>query len=87
MRYDGDDLIVKNRIEKQVNYMETNKCDACSSGAYMFNESGVGGLRQSVMVPEKRCMILGVPFIHATVIIKKDVLLKVGGYSDNKLTK
>lgn len=87
MRHDGDDLMAKDRIEKQVNYMENNKCDACGSGAYMFDESGVWGLRQSEMVPEKKCMILGAPFIHATVIIKKDVLLKVGGYSDNKLTK
>lgn len=87
MRHDGDDLMVKDRIEKQVNYMENSDCDACGAGAYMFDESGVWGLRQPVTIPPKKCMILGAPFIHATVIIKRDVLANVGGYSDNAITR
>jgi glycosyltransferase EpsE len=87
MRHDGDDLMVTDRIEKQVNYMETNNCDACGAGAYMFDEKGVWGLRQPAMLPDKKCMILGVPFIHATVIMKSDILLKVGGYTNNELTR
>lgn len=87
MRHDGDDIMIKDRIEKQVNYMETNNCDACGSGAYIFDDNGIWGIRQPSKIPTKSCMILGSPFIHPTVIIKRDVLLKVGGYSDNELTR
>ncbi|MFZ7121508.1 MAG: glycosyltransferase family 2 protein [Eubacteriaceae bacterium] len=87
MRHDGDDLMVKDRIEKQVNYMNSHNCDACGSDAYLFDESGVWGVRQSDKKPNKNSMILDSPFIHPTVIIKRDVLKEVGGYSDNNLTK
>lgn len=87
MRHDGDDLMVEDRIEKQVNYMNSHNCDACGSNAYLFDESGVWGLRQSDKKPNKKSMILDSPFIHPTVIIKRDVLIDVGGYSDNNLTR
>jgi len=87
MRHDGDDLMVLNRIEKQVDYMHTHNCDACGSGAYLFDETGIWGLRQPESNPNKNSMILGVPFIHPTVIMKHEKLTEVGGYSDNNLTK
>lgn len=87
MRHDGDDLMVNDRIEKQVDYMNSNDCDVCGSGAYIFDESGVWGLRQPIAIPDKKSMILGTPFIHPTVIMKRDRLLDVGGYSDNELTR
>ncbi|HQD92953.1 MAG TPA: glycosyltransferase family 2 protein [Bacilli bacterium] len=87
MRHDGDDIMIKDRIEKQVKYMDTHVCDACGSGAYIFDDLGIWGIRQPLEMPGKSCMVLGAPFIHPTLIIKKDVLLQVGGYSDNKLTR
>ena len=87
MRHDGDDIMAKDRIEKQVQYMDTHECDASGSGAYIFDDLGIWGIRQPSEIPAKSCMILGRPIIHATLIIKKDVLLQVGGYSDNDLTR
>lgn len=87
MRHDGDDLMVPDRIEKQVNYMEENQCDACGSGAYLFDDKGVWGIRQPEQSPDKTVMVTGAPFIHPTVIMKHDKLLEVGGYSDNELTR
>jgi glycosyltransferase EpsE len=87
LRHDGDDLMIVNRIEKQVNYMDTHDCDACGSGAYLFDDTGIWGIRQPEMTPNKNSMVLGVPFIHPTVIMKYEKLIEVGGYSDNNITK
>jgi glycosyltransferase EpsE len=87
MRHDGDDIMVKDRIEKQVKFMKEYDCDACGSGAYLFDENGVWGIRRLPALPNEKCMIMGSPFIHPTVIMKKESLLRVGGYSDNKLTR
>ncbi|MCM3600539.1 glycosyltransferase family 2 protein [Robertmurraya korlensis] len=87
MRHDGDDLMVVDRIEKQVKYMNTHECDACGSWAYLFDNNGVWGIRKLAEKPEKQTMVLGAPFIHPTVIMKRDRLLEVKGYSDNWITK
>lgn len=87
MRHDGDDIMVKNRIEKQVQFMQNHDCDACGSAAYVFDEYGVWGTRQVLESPDKECPVTGSPFIHPTVIMKRESLLEVGGYSDNHLTR
>ncbi|MCM3765952.1 glycosyltransferase [Neobacillus niacini] len=87
MRHDGDDIMLENRIEKQVNYMMAHACDASGGGAYLFDDDGVWGERQLNKKPGKEVMITGTPFIHPTVIIRHDRLLEVGGYSDNQFTK
>lgn len=87
MRHDGDDIMVENRIEKQVMYMDTHDCDACGSWAYLFDQDGVWGNRKLDKAPTKHTMIVGAPFIHPTVIMRREKLLEVGGYSDNELTR
>lgn len=87
MRHDGDDLMMEDRIEKQLSYMREHNCDACGSGAYLFDEQGVWGIRQPEESPDKSCMITDTPFIHPTVLMKKSSLLKVGGYTDSIVTK
>lgn len=87
MRHDGDDLMVEHRIEKQVEYMNSSHCDVCGAGAYLFDTEGIWGKRQPEQKPSKNKMILGSPFIHPTVMMKKEILLKVGGYTDNELTR
>jgi glycosyltransferase EpsD len=88
MRHDGDDLMLENRIEKQVNYMITHPdCDMCGSGAYLFDDAGVWGIRQPVFEPNKSTMVIYADFIHPTVIMRHEKLLEVNGYSDNKITR
>ena len=88
MRHDGDDLMLENRIEKQVNYMSTHpECDMCGAGAYLFDDNGVWGIRQPEFKPNKFSMVIYADFIHPTVIIKHEKLLEVNGYSDNKITR
>ena len=87
MRQDGDDYVEADRIEKQVRYMENNPCDVCGTGAFVFDHTGVWGLRLPALRPGRISMAKGVPVIHATVIMKKTVLTDVNGYTENKLTR
>lgn len=86
MRHDGDDIMVKNRIEQQVNYIVHHDCDACGSGAYLFDKTGVWGIRQPEMKPTRNVMVLSAPFIHPTVMMKRGILYEVGGYTVNSIT-
>ncbi|KKK36635.1 glycosyl transferase family 2 [Mesobacillus campisalis] len=87
MRHDGDDIMLDQRMEKQVNYMGAHDCDACGTGVYLFDQDGVWGTRQLVENPTKETMIMGAPFIHPTVIMKRQKLIEAGGYSDNEATR
>jgi len=87
MRHDSDDIMVENRMEKQVDYMIHHPCDACGSGAYLFDDEGVWGTRQPERAPGKNIMLVSTPFIHPTVMMKRERLAEVAGYTDNKITK
>ncbi|MAD47910.1 MAG: hypothetical protein CMQ53_00995 [Gammaproteobacteria bacterium] len=83
-RNDADDISDKNRIEKQVNYFKKNK------------EVGVLGTWYSVTNDNERkyeyrysndhnilleMLFERNPFCHSSVMIKKDILKKLGGYN------
>lgn len=83
-RNDADDISDKNRIEKQVNYFKKNK------------EVGVLGTWYSVINDNERkyeyrysndhnilleMLFERNPFCHSSVMIKKDILKKLGGYN------
>lgn len=87
MRHDADDLMVMDRIEKQVDYMNTHHCDASGAGVFLYDDNGIWGLRIPDKKPNKNSMLTDSPFIHPTVIMKHDKLLEVGGYSVNELTE
>lgn len=87
MRHDGDDIMTPERMQVQVDYMLENDCDMCGAGAYVFDDMGIWGQRKPHKIPSKNLMATKSPFIHPTIIIKRDVLLSVGGYTDNTLTR
>lgn len=87
MRHDGDDLMVEDRMEKQLACMESHGYDVCGSSAYIFDDTGTWGRRDLPEYPSKLTMVTGTPCIHPSVLMKRDKLLEVGGYSDNELTR
>jgi glycosyltransferase EpsE len=87
MRHDGDDLMAHDKIEKQLRVVEDNKCDICGTGAFVFDDSGIWGLRMPDREPEKKCMAKEIPVIHAIVMMRKRILISVNGYSDNRFTR
>tara|TARA_X000000368_G_scaffold283820_1_gene225366 strand:- start:4623 stop:5312 length:690 start_codon:yes stop_codon:yes gene_type:complete len=81
-RHDADDISLPNRIEKQVEHMEKFNLDFCSSRAYiMGTKRNIPNL--SYYLPKKFVLRFKNPFIHGTLIIKKETLLEHGLYDEN----
>jgi len=80
-RQDCDDFSLDSRIEKQLEYIETYKLDACSSRAYI-NPTGKLIPNLTYFLPKKFVIRFKNPFIHGTLLIKKSVLNKIGNYNE-----
>lgn len=80
-RHDSDDKSLNYRIEAQINFLENYELDACYSRAYV-QESKKVIPNLSYYLPLKFVIKYKNPFIHGTLLIKKDVIESVGGYDE-----
>lgn len=86
-RMDADDESLPERIEKQVNYLENNsEIDVVGCNRIIFDEYGEKGIRKSIEKPNKDNLIKDTPFAHPTIMMKKEVYDKLGGYVSDKTT-
>ncbi len=80
-RQDADDTSMPERIQKQFEFIESNKLDGCSARSNIIGHRRViPGL--SYFFPIKLIMKYKNPFIHGTLFIKKSVLSNLGGYDE-----
>tara|TARA_Y100000817_G_scaffold310284_1_gene300674 strand:- start:11521 stop:12222 length:702 start_codon:yes stop_codon:yes gene_type:complete len=80
-RQDADDTSMPERIQKQFEFIESNKLDGCSARSNIIGHRRViPGL--SYFFPIKLIMKYKNPFIHGTLFIKKSVLSTLGGYDE-----
>lgn len=82
-RMDADDISEPDRFEKQLQYMRENELAVCGSYATKINSFGekIGEMNYSPSEKKiKSFTLLHSPFIHPSVIFKKDVFEKVSGY-------
>jgi glycosyltransferase involved in cell wall biosynthesis len=89
VRVDGDDISLPERFERLLGYMENNKdVVVCGSWAKTINTNGevTGELKYPPIddVGIKKYLLLHNPFIHPSVIIRKDILNKSGKYKKYK---
>ncbi len=89
-RMDTDDIAVKDRFEKQITILEHNP-DLAVIGGYM-NEFEDGsfqsiGTKKVPLSKEeiRRTLKLSNPFNHPTVLFKKSIVQKLGGYNNDFL--
>jgi len=81
-RQDADDTSLPHRIEIQLKILQSYSLDFCSSRAIVKNsKKRIPNL--SYYLPKKQLLKFKNPFIHGTLMIKKDILLEVGGYDEN----
>ena len=83
VRMDADDISEPNRFEKQLQYMQINNQVVCGSYATIINSSGekIGEMNYPPFAEKiKSFALLHNPFVHPSVMFKKDIFLKVGGY-------
>ena len=81
-RTDADDASAKNRLERELNALIEYGCDFVCCGANLICD-GKWGERIFPEKVDKKTLISYNPFIHPTLLIKKEALIKVGGYCEN----
>lgn len=83
-RMDADDISYPNRFEIQLNYIKENNLILCGSWADIINDFGEK-IGEMIYPPKaEKIKIFGLlhnPFIHSSVIFKKDIFNKVRGYN------
>lgn len=81
VRMDTDDIAYPERIEKQINFIKKHReYSIVGAKADFFDENGIYGQNKKVGEIEKEDLLFGTPFMHPTLIMKKDDILKIGGY-------
>lgn len=85
-RMDADDIAVSQRLQWQVQFMETHPAIAVLGGAVEVIDAAGNRLathRNPIGDTAIRSVLLQVnPFWHPTVLMRKDVFLSVGGYRE-----
>jgi len=81
-RQDADDISFEERIEEQVREMVNFDLDFCTTRALIKNtRNKIPGI--SYFLPSEIISKLKNPFIHGTLMIKKDSIIKAGSYNEN----
>ena len=82
-RQDADDLSYKTRLEEQVNFLNQSNFHACTTRAISLQNKNkkIPGL--SYYLPSKISMRYKNPFIHGSLMIRRDVLSEVGCYDES----
>ena len=81
-RQDGDDVSYKNRFKKQIYYFQNSDYDFCVSRA-KTKQSGKVLPKFSYYIPSVLISNFKNPFVHGTLMIKKDTLLEIGSYNES----
>lgn len=80
-RMDIDDISYLNRFEKQVEFLDSHpEVALISSWADLFDKH-VWGLRKYVRMPGKGDFLFGTPLLHPALMMRREALLEVGGYT------
>jgi len=80
-RQDSDDISRENRIQSQIKFLEENNLDACTSLAISQQSlKKVNNLKS--YLPLNFVIRYRNPFIHGSLILKKNVLNEVGNYDE-----
>ena len=81
-RMDADDISYPERLEKQYQYLETHpEIDAVGTGMTCFDGDQITGERLPMKEPGPEILGIGVPFFHATIMMKRTVYEALKGYS------
>ena len=80
-RQDGDDKSHESRFESQIKYLLTGDYNFCVSRAINIQTGGMIP-KLSYYVPQNLVVKIKNPFIHGTLMIKKNILENLGCYDE-----
>lgn len=86
-RMDDDDISLSKRFEKQVDFLETHE-DYHWVGvlADLFDNNGIWGRADRPEIPVAKDFFHSSPFIHPSVMFRREVFINTGGYSVKRIT-
>lgn len=83
-RMDGDDDCMPDRFEKQLAILESRKEYAIvSTPMILFDENGEWGKTSIPEYPTPEDVVSGTPISHAPVMLRKECIDAVGGYTED----
>ncbi len=83
-RMDGDDVCSPDRIEKELIFLEQHpEYVLVSCNMDLFDKKGIYRTVFYVEKPDRRDFVKTSQFCHAGCMMRKDVMLKLGGYSES----
>jgi glycosyltransferase EpsE len=81
-RMDADDENLPERFEKEVAYLDSHpEVDCVGTGCIVFDDDGDRTVRSTKEHPDVTSLRHGVPFIHPTIMMRKEAYDKLGGYT------
>lgn len=84
-RMDDDDFSASARFECQVDYLKSHpETGFVGSNVRLCRNGEIVGIRQLPRQPKIRDFLFAQPFVHPALMFRRDVLLSVGGYSEDK---
>lgn len=84
-RQDDDDCSHKDRLEKQMDFLQKNtQYEFVGCNVKIEQDGAVLGVRQFPQVPTVEDFLFVQPFIHPTLVFRKKCLEEVGGYSESR---
>lgn len=83
-RMDADDVSAEKRLEKQIAFLHQHKEYALvGCNAQLIDRNGVWGERRLQKIPDRRAFLHTSPFIHPSIMMRREVLEKIHGYSES----
>ena len=81
-RQDSDDISLPTRLEVQFKNLHKSQLDACTTRAYIKN-SKRSIPRLSHLLPVSFVIKYKNPFIHGTLMVRKNAIMDIGMYDEN----
>ena len=81
-RQDDDDISINIRLENQLKIIKTKNLDFCTTRA-ITSPGGRSRPRFAHYLPQKVLINYKNPFVHGTLMIKKNTITEIGGYDEN----
>ncbi|MBO3642170.1 glycosyltransferase [Streptococcus suis] len=84
---DDDDVSLPERIEKEVAFLDSHpEYEFVGTVAKVFDDGGIWGHYDLEEEPTKDSFLWNSPFLHPTVMFRKEVLMEIDGYRVAKET-
>lgn len=87
-RQDDDDISCPERLQKEIEFLlEHPEYDMVGTIAAVCDDNGKWGDWSLPQIPEKKDFLWNSPFMHPTILVRKDSLIKAYGYRIAKETR